>query len=68
MVQTANAWIESPLYWGRIAIGLILPLLLIWKIKDIPPWLPLIILIGELLGRAAFFQETVHAATNIGGL
>ncbi len=68
MVQTAHAWIESPLYWGRIAIGLLLPLLLIWKIKDIPPWLPLIILIGELLGRAAFFQETVHAAGNIGGL
>lgn len=68
MVQTASAWIESPLYWGRIVIGFILPLLLIWKIKDIPPWLPLIILIGELLGRAAFFKETVHAATNIGGL
>ena len=68
MVQTANAWIASPLYWGRIVIGFVLPLLLIWKIKDIPPWFPLIILIGELLGRVAFFKDTVHAATNIGGL
>ncbi len=68
MAKTADAWIESPLYWGRIVIGFILPLLLLWKIKSIPPWLPLIILIGELLGRAAFFQATVHAATNIGGL
>lgn len=68
MAQTASAWIASPLYWGRIAIGLVLPLILLWKTKDIPSWLPVIILIGELLGRAAFFKETVHAASNIGGL
>lgn len=67
-VQTAWAWISSPLYWGRIVIGLVLPLIFLWRIKDIPPWLPVIILIGELLGRAAFFKETVHAAANIGGL
>lgn len=68
MKQTAWAWISSPLYWGRIGIGLVLPLILLWRIRDIPPWLPVIILLGELMGRAVFFKDTVHAAGNIGGL
>ncbi|MEE4240884.1 MAG: DmsC/YnfH family molybdoenzyme membrane anchor subunit [Desulfopila sp.] len=67
-MQTAWSWLSSPLYWGRVGIGLLLPLILLWRLKDIPLWLPVIILIGELLGRAAFFKETVHAAANIGGL
>lgn len=68
MKQTAWAWILSPLYWGRIGIGLVLPLILLWRLRDIPPWLPVIILLGELMGRAAFFRDTVHAAGNIGGI
>jgi len=68
MEQTARGWIASPLYWGRITAGLMLPLLVIWKIKNIPLWLPLIILAGELLGRVVFFKETVHAAAAIGVL
>lgn len=68
MAQTGWAWLASPLYWGRVGLGLLLPLALLWWRKDIPPWLPLLILIGELMGRAAFFKDTVHAAGNIGGL
>ena len=68
MAQTGWAWLESPLYWGRLAIGLVLPLVILWRTKDIPLWLPAIILIGELLGRAGFFKDTIHAAANIGGL
>jgi DMSO reductase anchor subunit len=68
MQQTAWAWISSPLYWGRIAIGLVVPLILLWRLRDIPPWLPVMILVGELMGRAGFFRDTIHAAANIGGL
>jgi DMSO reductase anchor subunit len=68
MAQTGWAWLASPLYWGRVAIGLVVPLILLWRIKDIPLWLPVVILIGELMGRTAFFKDTVHAAANIGGL
>lgn len=68
MKQTAWAWISSPLYWGRIVVGLVLPLIVLWRSRDIPLWLPVIILLGELIGRAGFFNDTIHAATNIGGL
>ena len=68
MAQTGSAWLASPLYWGRVGIGLVLPLVILWRTREIPIWLPVIILIGELSGRAAFFRDTVHAAGNIGGL
>jgi len=68
MAQTGWTWFASPLYWGRVAVGLVLPLAVLWRIKDIPLWLPVLILLGELMGRAAFFRDTVHAAANIGGL
>lgn len=66
--ETGWAWLISPLYWGHIVIGLFLPLALLRWTKDIPPWLPLFILAGELMGRASFFKDTLHAAGNIGGL
>jgi len=68
MAQTGWTWFASPLYWGRVGIGLVLPLAVLWRTKDIPLWLPVLILLGELMGRAAFFRDTVHAAANIGGL
>jgi DMSO reductase anchor subunit len=68
MAETGWTWIHSPLYWGRIGIGLALPLILLSWTKSIPPWLPLLILVGELMGRASFFKDTLHAAGNIGGL
>ncbi|MFZ0132506.1 MAG: DmsC/YnfH family molybdoenzyme membrane anchor subunit [Desulfobacterales bacterium] len=68
MAQTGWAWIGSPLYWARILIGLLLPLAVVWTSRDIPVWLPVIILLGEIMGRMVFFKDTVHAAGNLGGL
>ena len=68
MAQTGWAWIGSWLYWGRIVIGLILPLAVVWLTRGVPVWLPVIILIGEIMGRMVFFKETLHAAGNLGGL
>ena len=68
MKQTGQAWIASPLYWGRIIVGLALPLAVIWTTKKTPDWLWVAILVGELMGRAVFFAGTVHSATNIGGV
>ena len=66
--ETGWAWLNSPLYWGHIGIGLLLPLVLLRWTKVIPPWLPLLILVGELMGRASFFKDTLHAAGNLGGI
>lgn len=68
MAKTGWAWLASPFYWGRVGIGLVLPLAILAQRRDTPPWLPLIILIGELMGRTVFFKDTLHAAANIGGL
>lgn len=68
MAQTGWAWLQSPLYWGRVVIGLVIPLAVLWAVKDIPVWLPVVILLGELLGRMGFFRDTLHAVSNMGGL
>ena len=66
--QTGLSWIASPLYWGRIAVGLVLPLAVIAATKTVSGGLWVPILAGELMGRAVFFANTVHTATNMGGL
>lgn len=68
MRQTGLSWIASPLYWARIVVGLALPLSVIWMTKRNPGWLWLPVLAGELMGRAVFFANTVHTATNMGGV
>lgn len=68
MRQTGQSWISSPLYWARIAVGLVLPLVVIGATKKTPGWLWLVILAGELAARAVFFANTVHSATNMGGV
>jgi DMSO reductase anchor subunit len=68
MRQTGQSWIASPLYWARIIVGLALPLAVIWTTKKSPGWLWVLVLAGELMGRAVFFASTVHTATNIGGI
>lgn len=68
MKQTGQLWLSSPLFWGRIGIGLALPLVVLWTMKKVPVWLWGLILAGELMGRALFFAGTVHTATNMGGL
>jgi len=66
MRQSGLSWITSALYWARIIVGLALPLVIICVTKKAPGWLWVAILAGELMGRAVFFANTVHTATNIG--
>lgn len=68
MVMTGTAWISSGLYWLRIIGFLALPLVIVARLRTVPLWLPVVLLIGELLGRAVFFSETVHTAALIGGV
>lgn len=63
---TGHAYLESPLYWGRIAIGQVMPLLVLMRSRVIPSWLPWLILLGELGGRIAFFGLTASSAAFIG--
>lgn len=68
MRQTGQSWIASPLYWARIIVGLALPLAVVWWTKRTPTWLWVAVLVGELMGRALFFANTVHTAANMGGV
>jgi DMSO reductase anchor subunit len=68
MRLTAQAYVFSPLYWIRVLAGLGLPLLVLWKMRRIPFWLPIWLLAGEILGRIMFFTHVPHTVTNIGGL
>ncbi|MFV0423621.1 dimethyl sulfoxide reductase anchor subunit family protein [Oleidesulfovibrio sp.] len=66
MRATAFAWLASPLYWFHVIAGFAVPLFVIWRSRSIPVWLPVLILVAELAGRAAFFSDTLHAASNMG--
>lgn len=68
MAMTGKAWIASPVYWARIVVGLALPLAVVWKRGDVPTWVPILLVLGELAGRAVFFGQTLHTAVNIGGI
>lgn len=66
MQLTARAWLASPLYWVRLALGIAAPLAVLARSPRIPRWLGPLVLLGELAGRAVFFGATVHAAVNLG--
>ena len=65
---TASAYYASWLYWLRMAVGFIIPLATLAWLRGIPPWLPVLVLAGELAGRILFFGSVVHTASNLGGL
>jgi DMSO reductase anchor subunit len=67
MRMTGMAWLGSGFYWAHVA-ALAVALGVLWKTRTIPAWLPVLLLLGELLGRAGFFADTVHTAANLGGL
>lgn len=67
MRMTGEAWFASGYYWAHIAI-MAASLVVVWKVKRIPEWLPLLALVGELIGRAGFFADTIHTAANMGGV
>lgn len=66
MQMTARAWLASPLYWARLVLGILVPLVVMIRSPRIPRWMGPLVLLGELAGRAVFFGATVHAAMNLG--
>lgn len=67
MRMTGEAWLSSGFYWVHIGV-LAASLAVIWKTRTIPVWLPVLALLGELVGRVGFFADTIHTAANMGGL
>jgi DMSO reductase anchor subunit len=68
MKMTGMGYMTSTLYWLHIVVGLILPLALIYLVKGIPVWLPVVVLLGQIMGRIVFFTQTIHTAVQIGGI
>ncbi len=63
---TALMNFSSPLYWAHLIISFVLPLVVLAKTKRIPGWLVVLLLLGELIGRIAFFSLAVTTAARIG--
>lgn len=68
MRLTGAAYFGSSLYWARLILEFGVGLAVVGTTGRIPMWLPLILLIGEIMGRILFFSHVVHTATTIGGL
>ena len=66
--QTAQNYLASPIYWSYIGGGLVLPLLVLWWTRRIPAWLPILLLVGESIGRIALFVLAATTAGNLGQL
>lgn len=67
MKQTGQNFLASPLHWLHLA-ALLVGLVFVARSKNIPSWLPVVLLIGELLGRIAFFALVTSSGANLGGL
>lgn len=67
MRMTGQAWFASGFYWAHILV-MVAALAVIWKTRTIPVWLPVLVLLGEFVGRAGFFADTIHTAVNMGAL
>jgi DMSO reductase anchor subunit len=63
---TGSAYLVSPLYWGRILVGFLIPLLVLLRYRSIPPWLVWFVLVGEFGGRIVLFSLTASSAAFIG--
>lgn len=67
MRTSGQNFITSPLHWLHLA-ALLTGLVMVRRGKNIPAWLPIILLIGELLGRIAFFALVASSGANLGGV
>ncbi len=65
---TGERWLASPYYWTQVLLGLALPLVVVAVTRRVPRWLPIALVVGAIAGRIGFFNDTVHAASNLGGL
>jgi DMSO reductase anchor subunit len=60
-------FLASPLHWihlGLLLVGFVTP----QRGKTIPAWLPIALLLAELIGRIAFFALTAFSGANLGNL
>jgi DMSO reductase anchor subunit len=67
MRTTGQNFLISPLHWLHIA-ALLVGIVVVRPGKSLAKWLPLVLFIGELLGRIAFFALVASSGANIGGL
>ncbi|MCL4269634.1 MAG: dimethyl sulfoxide reductase anchor subunit [Anaerolineales bacterium] len=67
MNTTGQNFLASPLHWLHL-VALLTGLIFVRNGKSIPTWLPIVLLIGELLGRIAFFALVVTSGANLGGV
>lgn len=67
MRASGQNFLASPLHWLHLA-ALLAGLITVRRGKNIPTWLPIVLLIGELLGRIAFFVLVTSSGTNLGGV
>ncbi len=63
---TGSAHLASPLYWGRILVGFLIPILVLLRYRSIPSWLVWFVLVGEFGGRMVLFSLTASSAAFIG--
>lgn len=67
MRASGQNFLASPLHWLHLA-ALLAGLLIVRRGKNIPSWLPILLLIGELFGRIAFFVLVTSSGANLGGV
>jgi DMSO reductase anchor subunit len=67
MAQTGYNFLASPFHWLHMLI-LLGGFVVLRRVKGIPSWLPFLLIVGELLGRLAFFALMVSSGANLGGL
>ncbi len=65
--STGQNFLASPLHWLHL-VALLVGLFIVRRGKNIPTWLPVLLLVGELLGRIAFFLLVTLSGANLGGL
>jgi len=66
--MSAAAFASSPLFWLYVVAALGVPMVLIFKRLQIPTWMPVYLLAGELFGRMLFFALPAHSALTLGGI
>lgn len=67
MRTSGQNFLASPLHWIHIA-ALLVGLVVFRRNQNLPAWLPIVLLIGELLGRIAFFALVASSGANLGGV
>lgn len=67
MNATGQEFLASPLHWLQLA-ALATGLFFSRNGRTMPAWLPIVLLVGELLGRIAFFALVAASGTGLGGV